>query len=377
MRVRSYDVRLVDVLVAAVGVWQQTQIWTGSSQGDRTATVPLQLAFVACLLLRSRYRVASRVGAMAALGLWAGVMPHDRGTSVSFFVGAVLAFWVAGMTTDARAAAAGWAAGIALVTYTESVFPGGGASDVAFTALLLTGLWAAALAFARRSSHAAALEADLAHERSEREARTQQAVAEERGRIARELHDVVSHNLTVAIIQLTAAQAETGGGAGRHLGAADAACRRALAEMRRLLDVLPAGGTAAALAPPPGPTSVLELVEAVRLAGLPVELSVSGALPPDLEGVDLAAYRIVQEALTNALKHGDGAPAKLTVSYERDAIAIELLSSGDPQAVVVPGRGLVGMHERAALYGGTVEAGFAEAGGFRVSARLPLEAAER
>jgi len=379
-RVRSRKPRLLDGLLVAVATWQEVQIWTGAHSGNRLAVVPLELAFAAALLLRDRFPAGSRVGAFVALGAWAGFTPHNHGSSASFFVGSMLAFWFAGFTPDWRPALAGWSAGILLMAYAESVFPGGGFGEFLFTALIQTGVWTGAFVLARRTRHAHVLEADLVAEREKREERARRAVADERMRIARELHDVIAHNLTVAIIQMTAARGEIAapdshGPVARHLESADSSCRQALAEMRRLLGVLRPHDGEPALAPVPGLASVSDLVEAVRDAGLPVELTVQGTPHQTAGGVDLAAYRIVQEALTNALKHSGGAPTILTLNYHQDAIEIEVVNAGRTQAPSngEGGRGLVGMRERALLYGGTFNAGPNTAGGFRLAATLPLD----
>jgi signal transduction histidine kinase len=379
MRAQVAKLRVLDGVIVAVLVWQQAQIWSGARPGDRLAVVPLELAFVALLLLRDRLPLASRVGAFAALGIWAGFMPHDHGSSASFFVGSMLAFWFAGFVSDWRPAVAGWAAGALLVAYAESVFPGGGFGEFVFTMLIQTGVWTGAFVLARRIGHARVLEADLAAAQTERESRARDAVAAERLRIARELHDVIAHNLTVAVIQLTAARGELDAapehaGVGARIESADTSCRHALTEMRRLLGVLRPSDAEPALSPAPGLGSVAQLVEAVRGAGLPVELTIEGTPPRAADGVDLAAYRIVQEALTNALKHSGPAPTHLRLRYDEHAIRIEVVDRGRLPArdAAEGGRGLVGMRERATLYGGTFEAG-PHAGGFRVAAMLPVD----
>jgi signal transduction histidine kinase len=379
MRAQAVKLRILDGLIVAVAVWQQAQIWTGTRPGNRLAVVPLELAFAVLLLLRDRLPSASRIGAFVALGVWAGFAPHDHGSSASFFVGSMLAFWIAGFVSDWRPAVAGWSAGALLVAYAESVFPGGGFGEFVFTMLIQTGVWTGAFVLARRTGQARALEADLAAAQTERESRARDAVAAERLRIARELHDVIAHNLTVAIIQLTAAHGELDAVPehallGSRIESADTSCRHALAEMRRLLDVLRPGDAEAALSPAPGLGSVVQLVEAVRDAGLPIELTIEGSQPRAADGVDLAAYRIIQEALTNALKHSGLAPTHLRLRYDKCAIRIEVVDRGRSSRGngTGSGRGLVGMRERATLYGGTFEAGH-HAGGFRVAAVLPVD----
>jgi signal transduction histidine kinase len=380
MRTRLSRFRWLDVAVVLVGVWQQAQIWSSPRAGPRVAIVPIEVAFVAALLLRDRFPLLARVGSFVSLGLWAGFLPHDRSSSASFFVGSMLAFWIAGLAAEWRPALAGWSAGILLVAYAESVFLGGGFGEFLFTMLVQTGVWIAAFVLAHRTRDARVLAADLARARVEREERTRSAVADERTRIARELHDVIAHNLTVAIIQLTAARgelapADSAATLAAHLDSADGACRRALEEMRRLLGVLRTERDEPTLQPAPSLASLARLVDSVRAAGLSVDLTVEGTPPVADEGVALAAYRIVQEALTNALKHGDREQTRLTMRYEPRFIDIEVVNTGKghqgPDAE--PGRGLIGIRERVALYGGSVEAGPLAAGGFRVAATLPVE----
>ncbi len=343
--------------------------------------VPLELAFATALLLRDRFAIAARVGAFAALGLWVGFAPHDHGSSASFFVGSMLAFWIAGLTTDRRAAAAGWASGMLLVAYAESVFPGGGFGEFLFTAVIQSGVWVAALALAHRGRHAHALQVDLAAAQADREERARHAVAIERARIARELHDVIAHNLSVAIIQLTAllpdiderdsTGAESGTSRARSRGRLSAGPCRDAPTARRAANRRGRAGagtrTRARLAvrarrPRPG------------LAGLELDVAIDGTTKQPPAGVDLAAYRIIQEALTNALKHGHGSPARLALHYRADEIEIEVVNEGGGATTNGDGsgRGLVGMRERVTLYGGTLEAA-PRCGGYRVAARLPLD----
>jgi signal transduction histidine kinase len=219
-----------------------------------------------------------------------------------------------------------------------------------------------------------ALTAELEHER---ERTAQLAVAEERARIARELHDVVAHGLSVIAIQADGAEAalqQDPERAQRPLRAIRRSAEEALAEMRRLLGVLRTDEEAD-LAPQPGLAQLPTLVERARSAGLPVTLYVDGeprALPASL---DLSAYRIVQEALTNVHKHAGDAPTSVKVVWRRNLLGIQVRDTGT--AGVVPrvngsGHGLVGMRERVKLHGGELRAEPHAHGGFEVVAKLPL-----
>jgi signal transduction histidine kinase len=204
-------------------------------------------------------------------------------------------------------------------------------------------------------------------------------VTEERTRIARELHDVVAHSIGVMVVQAGAARLVVGKdpeGAAAAMTQIEETGRAGLAEMRRLLGILENDDQAAPLVPQPGLEQLDELLETMRTTGLPVETTVEGtprALPP---GVDLTAYRIVQEALTNALKHGGRAYTQVLLRYEDDRLDIEIADDGPgppPDGTKTPGLGLIGMRERVALFGGSFETGARPGGGFAVRARIPLE----
>ena len=203
------------------------------------------------------------------------------------------------------------------------------------------------------------------------------AAADERRRIAREMHDVVAHSVSVMVVQA--------GGARRILDrdperAVEAAARieevgrAALTEMRRLLGVMHHGEEEAGRAPQPTLRELDALVDRARAAGLPVTLVVEGSPRPLPAGKDLAAYRVVQEALTNAIKHARGAPTSVIVRWEPSALELEIVDTGAGRVVNGngAGHGLVGMEERMRLYDGSVRAGTRPGGGFAVVARLPL-----
>jgi signal transduction histidine kinase len=212
----------------------------------------------------------------------------------------------------------------------------------------------------------------------EQQARASEAVAEERARIARELHDLVAHNVSVMVVQA---------GAERHalapeqtstrevLASIEQAGRQALAEARRLLGMLRRADDHEELEPQPSLDGVELLVEQVKRAGLCVTLQVEGERTALPAGVDLCAYRIVQESLTNALKHAGRAHAEVTLRYAPQALAVEVRDDGRGAAQLNgdgAGHGLIGMRERVALYGGELHVGHREGGGFEVLAQLPV-----
>jgi signal transduction histidine kinase len=211
----------------------------------------------------------------------------------------------------------------------------------------------------------------------EQAAEARRAVAEERTRIARELHDVVAHRVSLMTVQAGAAKtiaADDPEGASRAMQAVEQAGRQALDELRHLLGVLRPEADGEALGPQPGLAEVPRLVDQFRAAGLEVSLTMDGARTDLPARVDLSAYRIVQEALTNALKHaGPGARAQVRLRTDSRAVDIEVLDDGRGASILTgSGHGIVGMRERALLLGGRLEASPRSDGGFHVVAHLPL-----
>ncbi|MFE4603071.1 sensor histidine kinase [Kitasatospora indigofera] len=261
------------------------------------------------------------------------------------------------------------------------------------------GWFGAALVRERRAHRTALADRGWLLER-ERESAAVAAVDAERARIARELHDIVSHNVSLMVVQAGAARevlATMPDEAATAMRAVEAAGRGAMTELRHLLGLLaPAqdgeddeGGANAGvsrLEPQPGLGRLGPLVDRIAFAGLPVEVRISGEPRPLPAGIDLTAYRIVQEALTNALKYSDGGRAELTVRYSDRYLRVEVLNSGPsvlagggqgartaPEARDGAGRGLLGLRERVAVYGGDLDARRRLGGGYRVRARIPLD----
>jgi signal transduction histidine kinase len=217
---------------------------------------------------------------------------------------------------------------------------------------------------------------------------TRRAVEEERARIAAEMHDVVTHNVSVMVVQAGAGRRvldSSPDDAREAMLAIESSGRTAMAELRHLLGLLAPSGAPeldasadqGALRPQPGLSEVPGLVARVQAAGLPVELSVKGTERGLLQGPDLAAYRVVQEALTNVLKHADGARATVRIEYRPHDLIIDVanVAGGSGPSADGGGRGLIGLRERIAIYGGSLEVGPRPGGGWRVRATIPLEAA--
>jgi signal transduction histidine kinase len=233
-----------------------------------------------------------------------------------------------------------------------------------------------------RRAYTAALEARAAEAEANQRSLANQAVGDERRRIARELHDVVAHHVSVMGVLATGARRalhRDPASADEALTAIEQTGRTTLRELRRLLDLLRAddedGGD---LVPQPGLAALRSLVDRIRDAGLPVDVEVDGEPYPVDAGVALTVYRLVQEALTNVLKHAGPASAQLRVGFGPDELTVEVFDTGHgprpaPEPVGAAGHGLVGMRERVALYGGELHTGPRPGGGFRVYAKIPMD----
>ena len=249
--------------------------------------------------------------------------------------------------------------------------------DVLFLTAIFGGPWVAGRAMRYHRERERMLEQLTLDLEREREERARAAVVEERIRIARELHDVVSHSISVIAIQAQAVRRRLGSDHSQEaddLRVVETTARQAMLEMRRLFGVLRAHGDSPSLAPQPGMDQLERLVEKTRSTGLPVDLCIEGDPYPLAPGVDLAAYRIVQESLTNALRHAGGTRAHITVRYEDARVELEIADDGAGvgSGGGDEGHGLAGMRERVLLYGGTIEAAPRPEGGFRVRATLPV-----
>jgi signal transduction histidine kinase len=260
-----------------------------------------------------------------------------------------------------------------------------GVYDVVDDYVLLAAAWTLGEGVRQRRTHAAELEDRAARLEREREAKARQAAVQERLRIARELHDVVAHSLSVIGVQAGAARLvldadATPGRARAAVAAIEATASRAMTEMRRALGILRDTERAGvALAPLPGLGQLPALLDQLRAAGLPVDLTVVGTPRPVAQSVDLSLYRIVQEALTNALRHASASRAWVAVGYGAGAITVEVSDDGrgpPPAAARWQGAGTVGMRERVALFGGELQVGARPQGGYAVRVCLPVGAEE-
>ena len=258
-------------------------------------------------------------------------------------------------------------------------------SDVAVGVVIFTAVWVFGDSRRVRRLHLEVAEERAARAERERDERARSAVQEERTRIAREMHDIVAHSVSVMVVQAGAARrmvTRDPAAAMVAAGEAEETGRAALRDMRRVIGVLRADGDdvadeprAAALEPQPGLGDVPTLVTTCRDAGLDVRVRTDGEVRPLPSGVELAAYRIIQEALTNTMKHAGPARAEVRVAYHDDALTIVVADDGRGASFESDGsgHGLPGMRERVTVYGGELDTGPHPGGGFRVRARLPLD----
>ena len=297
--------------------------------------------------------------------------------AASVFVAGFAAAYLLGHLRDASQARIGLAivlAGAAIVVYND---PGYDPGELFFTPLLFAIGWLAGFAMRERADQAEAAELRAAQAEREREALARVAVAEERSRIARELHDIVAHSVSVMVLQVGAVRHNLDGASAADIEAlagVEATGRSALAEMRRLLGAMRSATDGFALAPQSGLADLDALAEQVSRAGLPVRVHTDGmprTLPPAL---DVSAFRIVQEGLTNALKHSGAERVDVNVGYPAGELLIEVRDDGrGPADGGEAGFGLAGIRERVSIYGGEMTARAREGGGFVLRARIPIE----
>ena len=336
---------------------------------------------VAVLMLPLFTRRWFPFGAPAAYWILAAALSFADGLLIpsveSLFLVGLASAALLGNLRDARQAWTGLAivlAGIAVVVHN---IPGRSTAELILIPVEFGIAWAAGFALRMRGEQAEAAELRATQAEREREAAARVAVAEERARIARELHDIVAHSVSIMVLQV---------GAIRHklpemlaedrdaLKGVERTGREALAEMRRLLGAMRLESDLLELAPHPGVDRLDSLLEDVGRTGLPVRLHVDGEPFPLPRAIDLSAYRIVQEGLTNAVKHAHASQVDVTFQYASDELQIEVRDNGEGVSTSDGlGHGLVGIRERVKIYGGDMTAGAAPDGGFLLVARLPLE----
>jgi signal transduction histidine kinase len=289
---------------------------------------------------------------------------------------AVSVFVLIGLLRDRTQAIAGLAFGTGVTAIIAHNDPKGGVGTFVFGTIFFAIPWAIGFGLGRKRHEAEVAQERLERAERERAEQAQLAVADERSRIARELHDVVGHSVSVMTVQASAARRLLKPHQEKEREAllvVEQTGREALAEMRRMVGVLRRPEEAPALAPQPSLEHLDRLITHTRELGLPVELRVEGTPEPLPASVDLTAYRLVQEGLTNAIKHARAGQAEVVVRYGDGHVELTVTDNGSGDGGGDSGgHGLVGMRERVSIYGGQLEAGPLAAGGYRLHARIPV-----
>ncbi|WP_053754961.1 sensor histidine kinase [Streptomyces sp. MMG1533] len=363
------------------------------ARGTDSPAVVVPIVLLLCLVIALRRRMPEKM-LLLAIGLGVAQLALNVETTAADFAMLVIVYTVA--ATGAR-----WASRVALAVGlcaaplatlrwpNEDTSALGNLALMIFQAVPFALAWVLGDSIRTRRAYFAQLEERNARLEKEREAQAKVAVAAERARIARELHDVVAHNVSVMVVQADGAAYVLDAApdqAKKALETISSTGRQALAEMRRLLGVLRTGEhqEGGEYVPQPDVEQIDDLVEQCRGSGLPVDFKIEGTPRPLPSGVELTAYRIVQEALTNTRKHGGpnaGASVRLVYFDDGLGLLVEDDGKGAPHELYEEGgadgagHGLIGMRERVGMVGGTLDAGPRPGGGFRISALLPLKPA--
>ena len=371
------------LLALALTVSVEVELWANSASlvvtGGRIPLAFLVAIPTGSLAWRRKAPIAALAAMTGAIAVIGFLISHPNGLPVELFIAPIVGFYSVGANCEERVGLIASGSAIAVVAFARLLQNAveGHAHARPGAWLVFAAAWLVGHDLRRRRRQVVGLRDHAAMLEREREEKARAAVAEERGRIARELHDVVAHSVSVMVVQAQAGPRliDRPRDATAAFQSIEASGREALVELRRLLGVLRTADEQLAIGPQPGLGSLDSLVEQVREAGLPVELRIEGdrvQLPP---GVDLSAYRIVQEALTNTLKHAGSAEAVVSIRYRASLLELEIKDNGagGPASVNGSGQGLIGMRERVALYGGELKAGRRDdTPGYAVRARLPL-----
>jgi signal transduction histidine kinase len=338
--------------------------------------VPLIVAIIAPLFARRRFPFGAPLAVVIAV--ISTTLVDDRLVPTNFivFLAGCAAVFLMALLRDWRQAVAGLAIVFGAEGFVARTDPSGGIGDFVFSSLVFGVVWIVGFSLGRKFEEGEEAKERALRAEREREQQARTAVAEERARIARELHDVVGHSVSVMTVQASGVRRLLRPDQDREREAllvVERTGREALAEMRRMVGVLRRPEEAPALAPQPSLEHLSRLVEQAREAGLPVELRVEGEASQLPAGVDLTAYRLVQEGLTNVVKHAQATRAEVLVNYADGYLEVTVkddgkgVGNGDGG-----GHGLVGMRERVSVYGGELDAGPQQGGGYRLRAKLPL-----
>jgi signal transduction histidine kinase len=372
----------VDALIALMAIAGMLELVVGRDSGGAPPT-DLWLSMLLLAVLVSPIFARRRFPFGGPLAYWvlAAAITFYDGLLIPFVgslgvVGLATAFMLGNLRNGLKAGIGLGVVTVSILTVVYNIPGTTTTSNFVFITLRFVVAWLAGYALRERAEQAEAAEERAIRAEREREAAARVAVAEERARIARELHDIVAHAVSVMVLQVGAVRHKLPDALAEDrdaLTGVERAGRMALAEMRRLLSAMRRDGEEAELVPQPGLDALDSLLGEIGRAGLPVELHVEGqpfSLP---RGIDLSAYRIVQEGLTNALKHAHASDADVIVRYRADELGIEVRDNGSGSATSDGlGHGLVGVRERVKIYGGQMSAGRSSDGGFVLTTRLPL-----
>jgi signal transduction histidine kinase len=350
---------------------------TGGPEGPAWFDALALVVIIAPLFFRRRYPFGAPVAVGVAVVLTTFVDPRLAPFAFVTFLAGCAAVFFMGMLRERSQAVAGLGIALGVESFVAYKDPKGNLGAFIATSVLFGIVWTIAFALGGKFREADEAKERAARAEREREERAKMAVSEERARIARELHDVVGHSVSVMTVQAAAVRRLLRPDQQREHEAlliVEQTGREALAEMRRMVGVLRRPEEAPARAPQPSLDHLDRLVEQAREAGLPVELRIEGDPVQLPAGLDLTAYRLVQEGLTNAMKHARADRTQVLLRYDDKHIEVTVTDDGqgDHSGGTEGGHGLVGMRERVSVYGGELEAGPRPDGGYQLRARLPL-----
>jgi signal transduction histidine kinase len=382
---REHRAQIVDLLLALVvlGYGLADVLAVDSDLVNPGLWTGIIVASSVAIFLRRRAPWLVLAFAFVVLVLsWSELAGPDPEQSPGFaFLATLIALFAVGAHAERPATYLAPVAFIAVFTLGVVFLDVGGPTDILFVGLFGTVAWGAGFLLRRSRGQTRTIVTQAERFHAEGEKRAREAVADERGRIARELHDAVAHSVSTMVLQTGAVRRRLRDDQNverETLSGLELTGRQAVVELRRMLGMLREGDAGAELAPPPSLDRVEELVERARESGVPVELELEGEqdLPP---GLDLSAYRIVQEALNNVAKHAPGASTKVTVARRPHQLRLDIVNEGGevPEKLEAHhGHGLLGMRERVLLFGGELEVGPERSDAFAVRARLPVPAEE-
>ena len=358
----------IDLAIVVLAIANEVELAVTRVSFNNAVEIPLSVFWAAPLLARKRFPLAAPLVPFAAF-VFAAALDSDGLKNLNVpFICALASMLTIGAIGELRQSAGDGALALGAVWWIQSRTPPNGIGDYAGTTVLFAIAWLAGFLLSKRARAA-----------REAEARAASAVAAERARLARELHDIVGHSVSVMTVQASAVRRLLQPEQEREREAlltVEQTGREALTEMRRLVGVLRRSEDAPALAPQPGLEHVAKLVEQAREAGLATDLRVEGAVVELPAGIDLTAYRLVQEGLTNTLKHAEATRAEVLVRYDDGRVELVIRDDGcGSGSASGGGHGLVGMRERVAVCGGDFHAGPRSGGGYELRASLPVREA--